>query len=106
MAEVPAFQLYRDLPVTGFARFDIEVRQAGSIILKMPNLGSTAAGWPAESVSMWLDGRPHKLPAADEPIQLTVGPHRFTFALRIREVSPAFSCQVHTGHLGSAVIQW
>ena len=98
MSELPVFQLYRDLPTMSFARFDLNVQQAGSVLLDLSAQG--------ESVSLWLDGQPRKLPAPDETIQLTGGPHRFVFALRVRDVSPSFSCQVRTGHLGSAVVQW
>ncbi len=97
ISELPAFQLYRDLPAMGFVRFDVDVQQAGSVLLDLSAQG--------ESVSLWLDGQPRKLPAPDEQIQLSVGLHRFVFALRLRDVSPAISCQVRTGHLGSAVIQ-
>ncbi len=97
IAEVPAFQLYRDLPTTGFARFDVNVEQGGSVILDLSKRG--------EAVSLWLDGQPRKLPEPDEAIQLTAGRHQFVFGLRIRDVSPSFSCEVRTGHLGSAVLQ-
>ncbi len=97
IAELPAFQLYRDLPAMGFARFDVDVQQAGSVLLELSAQD--------DSVSFWLDGQPRKLPGPDEAVQLTVGKHRFVFALRLRQVSPGFSCQVRTGHLGSAVLQ-
>ena len=97
VAEIPTFQAYKDLPTLGFARFDVEVQQAGSIKLELSAEG--------ESVALWLDGRPRRLPAPDETIQLETGHHRLVFALRVRDVNPGFSCQVRTGHLGSAVIQ-
>lgn len=97
VAELPSFQLYRDLPAMGFARFDLNVQQAGSILLDLSAQG--------EAVSFWLDGQPRKLPIPEEAIQLAAGTHRLVFGLRIREVSPSFSCQVRTGHLGSAVVQ-
>jgi hypothetical protein len=98
IAELPTFQLFRDLPAIAFARFDIEVKQAGSVIIELSA--------PSDAVSMWLDGRPRKLPEPDEAIGLSVGRHRVVLGLKVRSVGPSLGCQIRTGHLGSAVLEW
>ncbi len=94
--ELPQFKVRRELPPLTFVRFDIECKQAGSVRFEFTS--------PAESMSLWVDGRPRPVPAADEVVQFTAGSHRIVLGLVIRDVGPSFGCQVQTGHVGSAVV--
>ncbi|MFM8250289.1 MAG: PVC-type heme-binding CxxCH protein [Planctomycetota bacterium] len=72
LGDLPKFHIHTNNNPTTFVRFQVDVSQPGVATLRLGEF---------KGLSLWLDGKPTPISAADLPLELTTGLHTITLAV-------------------------